>query len=357
MNVIAGTVGTIPLHVYRRTRDGGRERAVDHPLYGLLHDAPNDLLTSCEWREMSQAHLCLRGNAYAEVVRDGAGRVVALRPVHPDRVSIFKRAGGVVYSVQAEEGGQTTYGLDDLLHVRGFGPDGVLGYSPITLARNAIGLAVATENHGAKFFANGAKPSGVLETPTGLTDAQLKTLREHWEKMHGGAENAGKMAILNGGMKYAGVSISNDDAQFLETRKFQIPEIARIFRVPLHKIQDMSGATFSNIEHQAIEFVTDCIRPWAVRWEQRLNRTLLTAAERREYFIEFSLDALMRGDTVSRYNSYRVAREGGWLSSNEIRDLENMNRIDGGDTYLQPLNYTELGNFNAPKTNPAPANQ
>lgn len=350
--VISGTVSTLPLHVYRRLPGGGRERAVEHPLYGLLHDAPNDLLTSCEWREMMQAHLCLRGNAYAKIVRDAAGVVRALEPVHPDRVSVFQRAGKVTYSVQDVSGPQEVFTPDGMLHVRGLGPDGVVGYSPITLARNAIGLAIATENHGARFFSNGARPSGLLEAPAGITDAQLKMLREEWNRAHAGAENANKMAILNGGMKYVGVSMSNDDAQFLETRKFQTPEIARIFRVPIHKIQDMSGATFSNIEHQAIEFVTDCIRPWAVKWEQRMNVALLTPAERREYFIEYSLDALMRGDTVSRFNSYKVGREGGWLSSNDIRDLENMNRIDGGDTYMQPLNFTRLGQFeqNAPDT-------
>ncbi len=354
MSVIAGTVATLPLHVYRRLPGGGRERAVDHPLYSVLHDAPNDLLTSCEFREMMQAHLCLRGNAYARIVRDQSGTVAALRPVHPDRVSVFRKADAITYSVQDESGPQEIFTPETMLHVRGLGPDGVLGYSPITLARNAIGLSIATENHGAKFFSNGAKPSGVLETPGNLSEAQLKSLREHWEKMHSGPENAGKMAILNGGMKYAGVSMSNDDAQFLETRKFQIPEIARIFRVPLHKIQDMSGATFSNIEHQAIEFVTDCIRPWAVKWEQRLNTALLTRAERREYFIEFSLDALMRGDTTSRYTAYRVGREGGWLSSNDIRDLENLNRIEGGDSYMQPLNFTRLGDFQSDKPDNTP---
>lgn len=352
VTVIAGTVSTLPLHVYRRLTGGGRERAPEHPLYGLLHDAPNDLLTSCEWREMMQAHLCLRGNAYAEIVRDGAGIVRALEPIHPDRVSIFQRAGRVTYSVQDSSGPQKTHTPETLIHIRGMGPDGLVGYSPISLARNSIGLAIATENHGAKLFANGARPSGVLETPAAMTEAALKALREHWNSVHSGQDNASKMAILSQGMKYSGVSMSNEDAQFLETRKFQIPEIARIFRVPLHKIQDMSGATFSNIEHQAIEFVTDCIRPWVVKWEQRLNVALLTPSERQNYFVEFSLDALMRGDTTSRFNSYKVGREGGWLSSNDIRDLENMNRIDGGDTYMQPLNFTRLGQFeqNAPNT-------
>lgn len=355
--VIAGTLSTLPLNVFRRLPNGEREHATEFSLYNLLHDAPTDLLTSCEFREMMQAHLCLRGNAYAKIVRDGAGQVAALRPLHPDRVSPFRSGDRVTYSVQ-DEGASANEVLtqDQVLHIRGLGPDGLLGYSPITLARNSIGLSMATENHGAKLFSNGARPSGVLETIGNLTDAQLLALRSHWERIHSGPENAGKMAILNGGMKYTGVSMSNEDAQFLETRKFQIPEIARIFRVPLHKIQDMSGATFSNIEHQAIEFVTDCIRPWAVKWEQRMNVSLLTPAQRAEYFIEFELSALLRGDTTSRFNSYKIGREGGWLSSNDIRDLENMNRIEGGDTYMQPMNFTKLGQFqeDAPTNTPAP---
>ena len=354
-SVVAGTLSTLPVNLYRRLPSGGREHAIDHPLYDLLHDTPNDLLTSCEFREMMQAHLCLRGNAYAEIIRDAAGVVRALEPIHPDRVSVFQKSRGITYSIQDASGPQRVLTPDVVLHIRGLGPDGVLGYSPITLARNSIGLAMATETHGAKLFSNGARPSGILETTGNLTDAQLKALREHWEKIHSGPENANRMAILNGGMKYAGVSMSNDDAQFLETRKFQIPEIARIFRVPLHKIQDMSGATFSNIEHQAIEFVTDCIRPWAVKWEQRMNAVLLTPTERRGYYIEFELSALLRGDTASRFNAYKIGREGGWLSSNDIRDLENMNRIEGGDTYMQPMNFTQLGKFQAPATAATPA--
>ncbi|MES2562530.1 MAG: phage portal protein, partial [Pseudomonadota bacterium] len=295
MQVIAGTLGTLPARVYRRRPDGGKERAVEHPLYTLLHDAPNDLLTSCEFREMMQSHLCLRGNAYARVVRAGSGVVSYLEPIHPDRVSIFRRARTVTYSVQRAEGnGQDILSPDEMLHIRGMGPEGLVGYSPITLARESIGLAIATEKHGAKLFSNGARPAGVLETAGQMSKDQLAMVREEWDRTHAGVHNANKTAILFGGLKYSGVSMSNEDAQFLETRKFQVTDIARIFRVPPHKIADLSQATFSNIEHQSIEFVTDCIRPWAVRWEQRMNQVLLTPTERREYFIELSLDALLR---------------------------------------------------------------
>lgn len=355
--VIAGTIATLPLHLYRRTKNGGKERATDHPLYSLLHDAPNELHTSCEFRDMMQAHLCLRGNAYARIIRDGAGRVTSLIPLHPDRVTVYRSGMVVSYlyrPIPGEPGDSGEYlAAHEVMHVRGLGPDGILGYSPIALARDAIGLSMATEGHGSKLFANGARPSGVLETPPGITDAQMKAMREHWEKMHAGVENSNRLAVLAGGMKYAGISMSNDEAQFLETRKFQVTDIARIFRVPPHKIADMAAATFSNIEHQSIEFVTDCIRPHAVRWEQRIAQALLTPNERGIYFAELSLDGLLRGDMKSRYEAYNIGRTGGWLSPNDVRDMENLNRIDQGDTYMQPLNMAPLGSFQ-PSKQPAP---
>lgn len=358
VGVIAGTISTLPLHLYRRTKNGGKERATDHPLYSILHDAPNAVHTSSEFREVMQVHAALRGNAFARIVRDGAGRVISLTPMHSDRMTVY-RSGSVISYRYVPLAGETDSAFPDylaaheVLHVRGPGPDGIVGYSPIMLARDAIGLSMATESHGSKLFANGARPSGVLETPPGMTDAQMKTLREHWEKMHAGVDNANRLAVLAGGMKYAGISMSNDEAQFLETRKFQVTDIARIFRVPPHKIADMAAATFSNIEHQSIEFVTDCIRPWAVRWEQRIAQVLLTPSERGTYFAEFSLDGLLRGDMKSRYEAYNIGRTGGWLSPNDVRDLENLNRIEQGDTYMQPLNMAPLGAF-AP-TSPATA--
>jgi len=346
VSVIAGTIGTLPAHVYRRLPGGGKEKAPDHPLYPILHDSPNDLLTSCEFREMMQAHLCLRGNAYARVLRDGGGRVVGLDPVHPDRVAIYVNGMSAVYVVTSATGATERLGPDQLLHLRGMGPDGVVGYSPITLARESIGLSLAAEKFGAKFFGNSARPSGHLEVPAQISPDDVKRTKENWQAAQGG-DNQSSTAVLFGGIKWSNVSMTNDDAQFLETRKFQIPEIARIFRVPLHKIQDMSGATFSNIEHQSIEFVTDCVRPWAVRWEQRLNQVLLTPTERRSFFIELNLEGLLRGDMASRFTAYKVGREAGFLSVNDIRDTENMNRVDGGDSYMQPLNMGPLGSFPA----------
>lgn len=348
--VISGTVGTLPLHVYKRMSDGGKERATNHPLYSILHDAPNDLLTSCEFREMMQTHLSLRGNAYARIVRDGGGRVAAIEPLHPDRVSIFVRGMTATYSVQQQDGGQLVFPQDQILHVRGMGSDGVLGLSPISLARESIGLSLAAERFGAKFFGNSARPSGAIEMPANLSDAQIQQAKKHWQETQGG-DNQNGTAVLANGLKWANVSMTNDDAQFLETRQFQIPEIARIFGVPLHLIGDLSKATFSNIEQQSLEFVRDCIRPIAVRWEQRLNQVLLTPTERKSYYVEFNLEGLLRGDIVSRYNAYQLGINNGWLSANEIRESENMNPIEGGDTFRQPLNMGKLGEFQPVNSN------
>jgi HK97 family phage portal protein len=344
--VIAGTMATLPLNVYRRRKSGGKDKATEHPAYFILHDAPNDMLTSCEWREMKQAHLCLRGNGFSRVLRDGAGRLAALIPEHPDRVSIFRDGLNVTYSIQKSNGGQDVLRQDEVLHLRGMGPDGLIGYSPIGLARESIGLALATERHGAQLFGNGARPSGYIETPGTLTPQQVEKLRDEWHKRHGGESQNGT-AILYGGMKWSGVTMSSEDAQFLETRQYQLSDIARIFRVPPHLIGDLSKATFSNIEHQAIEFVTHCIRPWAVRWEQRMNQVLLTPKERGEYFIEYNLEGLLRGDQKTRFEAYNIGLNGGILSVNEVRDIENLNPIEGGDTYRQPMNMNKLGDFSA----------
>jgi HK97 family phage portal protein len=341
VGVIASTLACLPIHLYRRTK-GGKDIASDHPLDGILHDTPNDLMTSYEFREVMQSHVCLRGNAYARVRRDGAGRVVSIEPLHPDRVTVYEASGKPFYSFTHRDGHRDVMNSDECLHIRGLGPDGIMGYSPITLAREAIGLAVATEAHGSRFFANGARPSGVIESPGSLKPEQIKELKKAWNEAHSGDQQQ-SVGVLYGGLKYNSISISNEDAQFLETRKFSVTDIARVFRVPPHKIADLSNATFSNIEHQAIEFVTDCMLPHIVRWEQRINRVLLTPAERKSYFVKISVNALTRGDIKSRYESYRIGREGGWLSPNDIRDLEDQNAIDGGDGYLQPLNFTRLG--------------
>ena len=245
--------------------------------------------------------------------------------------------------------GSTVY-LDpsEVLHIPGLGFDGLVGYSPIAMAKNAIGMAIACEEYGAKFFANGAAPGGVLEHPGTIKDPQR--VRESWQSTFGGSSNANKIAVLEEGMKYTPIGISPEQAQFLETRKFQINEIARIFRVPPHMVGDLEKSSFSNIEQQSLEFVKYTLDPWVIRWEQSIQRSLLSRDEKAVYFVKFNLEGLLRGDYQSRMNGYAIGRQNGWMSANDIRELENLDRIpaeDGGDLYLINGNMLPLKNAGA----------
>jgi len=336
VKIISETVASLPLIVYRRLQPRGKERAPDHPLYTVLHDQVNSEMTAYQFRETLQGHILNWGNGYAEIERDGAGRVIGLWPLLPDRTwperdPVTQR---IRYRTTLPDGEQVLLPFERVLHIPGFGFDGLVGYNPVKLAREAIGMALATEQFGAEFFGQGATPSGVVEYPRALSEEAynryVKDIREAYE----GLSRAHRLMILEEGMKYTQVTIPPEEAQFLETRKFQVSEIARIFRVPPHMLGDLERATFSNIEHQSIEFVVHTIRPWLVRWEQAIRMKLLTPAERREFFAEFLVDGLLRGDIESRYNAYAVGRQNGWLSANDIREMENMNPIPGGDRYL-----------------------
>ena len=233
------------------------------------------------------------------------------------------------------EGSTVILRPSDVLHIPGLGFDGLVGYSPIAMAKNAIGMAIACEEYGAKFFANGAAPGGVLEHPGTIKDPQR--VRESWQSTFGGSGNSNKIAVLEEGMKYTPIGISPEQALFLETRKFQINEIARIFRVPPHMVGDLEKSSFSNIEQQSLEFVKYTLDPWVIRWEQSIMRTLLSTDEKKQYFVKFNLEGLLRGDYASRMSGYATARQNGWMSANDIRELENLDRIpaeDGGDLYL-----------------------
>jgi HK97 family phage portal protein len=346
VRILAETVASLPLIVYRRL-ERGKERAEDYYLYEILHDRPNPLMTSFELRETLQGHLALWGNSYCEIDYDSAGRVTALWPLRPDKVLNINKAGETVsYEYQLPDGKTTWLSGSRVWHIRGLSGDGLRGMSPIELMRNSIGLSMAAEKYGSKFFGNNARPSGVLQHPGVLGDEAAKQLRESWNEMHMGLDNAQRVAILEEGMTYNQIGIPPEDAQFLETRKFQMGEIARAYRIPPHMIGDLDRATFNNIEHQGIEFVTHTIRPWLVRWEQSISRDLMTETERKKYFAEFLVDALLRGDTMSRYQAYAIGFQNGWLSQNDIRERENMNPIEGGDDYYVPLNLassTEVG--------------
>lgn len=340
IRVLAESIAGLPLKVYRR-EGNTTNQAETHPVYKLLHQAPSGEQTTYSWRETIMGHVLTYGNGYSEIIRNGAGMPVAIYPIHPERVTITRIDDRLVY-VYTHDKDQRAILADDVIHIAGLGFDGLQGYSPIKLFREAIGMGLAAEEFGSSFFGNAARPSGVLSHPGQLTQEAAQRLRDSWGSMHRGSNKAGKVAILEEGMRWDHLSIPPDDAQFLESRQFQVREIARIYRVPPHLLADLEGgASFASIEQMSMDFLRYSLRPWLVRWEQELMRKLL--ADRRRYYIEHSADALLRGDTTTRFNAYKIGREGGWLSVNDIRRLEGMNTVDGGDSYLQPLNMTEIG--------------
>ena len=351
VRILSEAIASLPLHVYKYNENGGKEKAVDHPLYFLLHDEPNPEMTSFVFRETLMTHLLLWGNAYAQIIRNGKGEVVALYPLMPDRMTVNRDSNGQLYyeyqvskdDAPTVNGSTVLLKPSDVLHIPGLGFDGLVGYSPIAMAKNAIGMAIACEEYGAKFFANGANPSGVLEHPGTLKDPGR--VRDSWNVAFGGSGNAHKVAVLEEGLKYTPISISPNEAQFLETRKFQIDEIARIFRVPPHMVGDLEKSSFSNIEQQSLEFVKYTLDPWVSRWEQSIVRSLFSQTEKTTFFVKFNVDGLLRGDYQSRMNGYATARQNGWMSANDIRELENLDRIsaeEGGDLYLVNGNMLPL---------------
>ncbi|MFN8493833.1 MAG: phage portal protein [Caldilineaceae bacterium] len=357
VRVLAESLASLPLLLYQR-QGQAKLRMTDHPLYPILHDLPNPEMTSMELRETMMGHLALRGNAYANKVYDGAGRIRELWPLRPDRMQVLRReeSSELIYQYTLPSGEMRYLPTQEVMHLRGISPDGINGYGPITLARQAIGLAMGTEEYGARFFGNGARATTVLKHPGKLSDKAFERLRDSWEARHQGLENAHRVAILEEGMAVDQVGLAPEDAQFLQTRKFQKGEICAIFRVPPHMAGDLERATFGNIEHQSLEFVMYTLRPWVVRWEQGIARDLLTAEERKVYLAEFLLDGLLRGDLSSRYAAYAVGRQNGWLSANDIRGFENLNPIPGGDVYLVPLNMVPADQAAKPAEN-APAQQ
>ncbi len=356
VRILAEAVAGLPLHFYKYAENGSKVKAIDNPLYHLLHDEPNPEMSSFVFRETLMTHLLLWGNAYAQIIRNGKGEVIALYPLMPNKMQVDRDENGVIYYIyqrstdeaKTMEGTTVYLRKEDILHIPGLGFDGLVGYSPIAMAKNAIGLAIATEEYGAKFFANGAAPSGVLEHPGTIKDPSR--LRENWNSTFGGSSNSGKVAVLEEGMKYTPISISPEQAQFLETRKFQINEIARIFRVPPHMVGDLEKSSFSNIEQQSLEFVKYTLDPWVIRWEQSLARCLLKPEEKKQYFFKFNVEGLLRGDYQSRMSGYATARQNGWMSANDIRELENLDKLskeEGGDLYLINGNMLPLGNAGA----------
>lgn len=357
VRILAEAVASLPLHVYEYRDDGGKKLVHDHPLYYLLHDEPNPEMTSFVFRETLMSHLLIWGNAYAQIIRDGAGRVLGLYPLLPDKMDVQRDDCGNIYYVYSrnsdenpmfKEYGDIRLKAEEVLHIPGLGFDGLIGYSPIAMAKNAVGMTLACEEYGASFFANGANPGGVLEHPGVLKDPSK--VRESWNSVYRGVNNAHKIAVLEEGMKYQQIGIPPEEAQFLETRKFQINEIARLYRIPPHMVGDLDKSSFSNIEQQSLEFVKYTLDPWVIRWEQSLQRSLLLPGEKGKYFIKLNVDGLLRGDYQSRMNGYAVGRQNGWFSANDIREMENMNPIpdeEGGSLYLINGAMTKLADAGA----------
>lgn len=345
VRVIAETIGSLPLNMHRRRADGGRERAAEHPLQILLHDRPNGWQTAQEFREMLTEHALLRGAGYAFINwRSRASNIVdELIPLHPDRVAVRQLPdNSLAYELRRADGTRVPLMQDEVFVLRYRTRDGVDPVGVIESGRDSIGVAYATQEYAGRFYRNDATPGVVLKHPTKLSAEAAQRLKETWNAANAGSGNARRTALLEEGMSIERLSLSAEDSQFLETRQFQRSEIAGLFRVPPHMIGDLSRATFSNIEHQSLEFLAHCIGPWLTRWEQSIARDLISAPA--TYFAKLSPEGLLRGDLKSRYDSYAIGRNWGWLSVNDIRALEDLNPIsDGGNVYLEPMNMRPAG--------------
>lgn len=342
VRILSETVASLPLPVFERMQPRGRERARDHSLYSVLHDEANPLMTSFTWRERVMAHLALWGNHYSEI--DNSGDVAALWPLHPSVVEPRFENGDLAYLVH-ESGQRRQVPRQNMLHISGLAMDGVVGLSPLAMMRQAIGVSVAAESYAGRFFANDARPSVLLKHPGQLQDTARENLRTSWQEMYGGASRSHGVAILEEGLDVATLSMPMQDAQFLETRKFEVQEFARFFRIPPHLLADVERSTSwgSGIEQQNIGFIVHTIRPWLVRIEQEINRKLFPRYERPTYYAEFVIDGLLRGDMNSRKEFYASGRQWGYMSANDILEMENRNPIPGGDVYLQPMNMVPAG--------------
>ncbi len=343
VRVLAESVGQLPLHLFKQT-GATREPATDHPLYSLLAVAPNEFQTAQEFKEWITACLALHGNAFVFVNRVG-GRVLELLPLNAPQVTPKqdKVTREVTFDVRQSSGKVLTLTSDEVLHIKLFALDGVMGASPIRFAREAIGLAIATEQHGGALFSNGSAPGGVLTHPKTLGDVAYERLKTSWEERHSGPENAHKVALLEDGVTFTSTAMPSTDAQFLENRKYQRSEIAGIYRVPPHLIGDLERSTFSNIEHQGLDFVVHTLMPYLTRIEGRIRMQLLSPAERKSYFAKFNVNGLLRGDMAARSAFYTSQVQNGAMSPNEIRELEDRNPRDGGEVFLQPANMVVSG--------------
>lgn len=343
VRVISESLAQLPLILYRQLTDG-KERAKDHPLYRILHTKPNRWQTPYEFKRMLTGHAVLRGNGYARIAHTNGTAVSELIPLHPDRVRPYWSNGAPAYEYTPPNGPTQIFLQSEMFHLRGYSDDGLMGLNPITLHREAVGLALATEDHGARLFSNGVRPSGILKMAGHLKDEETrKRFKQSFREAYAGSAKSGETLLLEDGLEWSQVGMTSEDAQFLETRQFQKSEIASIFRVPPHMIGDLTRATNNNIEHQSLEFLTHTLGPWITCFEQAVTRDLIPQSEQEDLVAEFIADAMLRGDIQTRYKAYASGRQWGFLSANDIRRKENMNPIEDGDEYLTPVNMLPAG--------------
>lgn len=336
IKILSEDVATLPLFLYKKL-EKGKIKAENHSLYEILNSQPNEEMLSINLLEMLMVNILLWGNAYIHKIYNKAGEIIELWPLYSKYMEIKRDKNNNLFYRYTEPGNEKDFNKDNLINITGLTMDGITGLSILKYARESLGLTMATEKFGSAFFGNGTKPSGVLELPDNGRCKDKDAVRAEWNKLYQGVENSNRIAILDYGMKYKPVGIPPEDAQFLQTRQYQIPEICRWFRMPPHKVADLSNATFSNIEHQGIEYVSNTLRPWLVRIEKTLSRGLLNQKEKKKFFIQFNVDALLRGDFTTRMEGYAKARQNGWLNADDIREFEDMNPMPdgaGGEKYL-----------------------
>ena len=344
--VLAEGVASLPLHVFERLEPRGRRAAREHPVFRLLAEEPHPGMTSFKLRATLQGHLGFRGNGFCEIERDRSGQPVALWPLRPDRMDRphLSQAGRLIYPYLLPNGEKIALPQHLVLHLRGLSDDGLWGYAPLTVFRESFGRAIAMREHGSRYFSQGAEPGGVLQTKARLGDEAADRLDRSWKMAHEGLKNRWRIAILEEGVEWKQTGMSNEDSQFIESEALSVLDMCRIFRIQPHKVAELTRATFSNIEQQSIEHVTDTLLPWLVNWEQQLAQALFLPAERARYYPKHIVAGLLRGDSAARVAFYGAGILGGWLSPDDVRELEEMNPLpDGlGEVYFRPLNMTAV---------------
>lgn len=361
ISLISGTIGALPLHLMQR-KEKSKRIADDRIMYSVMHDAANPYMTAMAFRECLMAHILAWGNGYAEIVRNGYGELIALWPITPNRAAPVMIGAEIFYRIKMTNEPDIYLPREKVLHVPGLGFDGFSGYSVVAMARKSIGLGMAMETFGSRFFGEGTHPGVIVEHPGKLSPEAHSNLKGSLSDTYSGLGNSHRLMLLEEGMKFQKIVIDPKDSQFLESRNFQIPEIARWFNLPPHKLKDLSRSSFSNIESEQISFVTDSILPWLVRLEQNYNSQLLSESDRQysgrgRLYYKHSVEGLLRADAASRGSYYREMFNIGAMSINEIREKEDMDPVDGGDIHLVPMNMTSLENAGKHPEPPKPPEQ